>query len=187
MEPKCSLPYLQVPVTCPYPSQIDLVHALTLHFLQIHLTIIFPSKPGSSKWSLKIGLFPSGLPTKTLYTPLLSPIGTTSPAHLILLDLITRIIFGEEYRSLSSSLCIFLFPCYVVPLRSKYFPQHPILKHPQPTFLPQWERPSFTPIQNNRQNYSSLYLKSSHFLIANWKTKNSAPNDSKRSLTSICF
>jgi hypothetical protein len=31
---------------------------------------------------------------------------------------------------------------------------------PQPTFLPQCERPSFTPIQNNRQNYacSSVYL-----------------------------
>jgi len=27
------------------------------------------------------------------------------PAHLILLDLITRTILGEEYRSLSSSLC----------------------------------------------------------------------------------
>jgi len=30
------------------------------------------------------------------------------PAHLILVDLITRTIFGEEYRSLSSSLCSFL-------------------------------------------------------------------------------
>ena len=43
-------------------------------------------------------------------------------------------------------------PCYLVPLRRKYSPLHPLLKHPQPTFLPQCERPSFTPIQNNRQN-----------------------------------
>jgi hypothetical protein len=28
-------------------------------------------------------------------------------------------------------------PCYLVSLRPKYSPQHPILKHPQPTFLPQ--------------------------------------------------
>ena len=28
--------------------------------------------------------------------------------------------------------------------------------YPQPTVLPQCERPSFTPIQNNRQNYSSV-------------------------------
>jgi hypothetical protein len=32
-------------------------------------------------------------------------------------------------------------------LRPKYSPQHTILKQPQPTFLPQCRRPSFTPIQ----------------------------------------
>jgi hypothetical protein len=55
---------------------------------------------------------------------------------------------GEEYSSLSSSLCrISPLPCYLVPLRPKYSPQQPILKHPQPTFLPQCEQPSFTPIK----------------------------------------
>ena len=46
------------------------------------------------------GLFPSGFPTKTLYTPLSSPIHTTCPAHLILLDFITRTII--EYK-----MCVF--------------------------------------------------------------------------------
>ena len=50
------------------------------------------------------------------------------------------------------------FPRYLVPPRSKYSPQHHFLKHPQLLFLPQCQRPSFTPIQNNRQNYSSIYL-----------------------------
>jgi hypothetical protein len=47
--------------------------------------------------------------------------------------------------------------CYLVLLRPKYFVQHPILKHPQPVLLSHCEGPSFTPIQNSRQNYSSWY------------------------------
>jgi len=57
---------------------------------------------------LPSGLFPSGFPIKTLYTSLLSSIRATCPAHLILLDFITRTILGEEYSSLSSLLCSFL-------------------------------------------------------------------------------
>ena len=62
---------------------------------------------------LPSGLFPSGFPTKTPCTPLLSPILATCPAHPILLDFITRTILSEEYRSLSS-------PLYVPPI---YFPK----------------------------------------------------------------
>ena len=56
--------------------------------LSTHLRLGLPS-----------GLFPSGFPTKTLYTPLFSTICTTCPVHLILLDFITRTILGEEYST----------------------------------------------------------------------------------------
>ena len=49
------------------------------------------------------------------------------------------------------------FPRYLIPPRSKYSPHHHILKHPQLPFLPCCQRPGFTPIQNNRQNYISIY------------------------------
>ena len=42
------------------------------------------------------------------------------------------------------------FHRYLVPPRSKYSPQHHILKHPQLPFFPQCQRPSFTPIRTHK-------------------------------------
>jgi len=87
--------------------------------------------------------FPSGFPTKILYTSLLSPIRVTRTAHLILFDLITRKILGDQYRSLSSSLLTRSF--IHSPVTSSLLGPNILLstlfsKHPQPTFLPQCTR-----------------------------------------------
>jgi len=80
-------------------DQPNPVHIHTSHLLQIHPNTP-PSTPRSSQWTPSLR-FPHQDPIHTLS----SPIRVTCPAHLILLDFITRTILGEEYKSFSSSLC----------------------------------------------------------------------------------
>ena len=82
-----------VPILC----QPNPVHIPTSHLLEIHPNIIHPFTPMSSQWSLSLR-FPHQDPIR----PLSSPIRATCPAHLILLDFITRTILGEEYRPFPS-------------------------------------------------------------------------------------
>ena len=112
MEPEGSLPHSQVPTNCPYLEPFDPIHALTPHLLKIHLNIILPFTPASPKRPLPLR-FPH---QNTVYASPLSPIRATCPAHLIILDLITRTTLDEQYRSLRSSLYSFLHSSVTPPL-----------------------------------------------------------------------
>jgi hypothetical protein len=91
------------PTPVSFLSQINPVHEPHSTSWRSILILFFNVRLG-----LPSGLYPSGFPIKTLYKPHLSPIRATCPAHIILPDLITRTILGEQCRSLSSSLCSFL-------------------------------------------------------------------------------
>jgi hypothetical protein len=83
----------------------------------------------------------------------------TCSAPFILLDLTVIIIFVEALQAMKLLIMqSSLASRHFLPLRSKYFPQHPVLKQPQSMLLPQCERPSFTLIQNSRCNYGFVYF-----------------------------
>ena len=103
MEPKGSLSHLLVPAICPYPEPVHSSPCPHPTSLKSILILFFLLPLG-----LLSDIFPSGFPTKALYVSIFSFIRATCLAHPILLDLITRRILGQEYRSLSSSLYSFL-------------------------------------------------------------------------------
>ena len=100
METNGSLPHSQVPAAYPYPEPVRSSPYPHTPFPE------GPYYPPIYFWLSQAVSFLQVSPP-VLYTPLFSRIRATCPAHPIL-DFITRTILGEEYRSLSSSLCSFL-------------------------------------------------------------------------------
>jgi hypothetical protein len=104
-EPEGSSPHSQQPATGPCPKtnkstphpRHQQVSPRSIMIPSYHLRLDLPS-----------GLFPLGFPSKNLYTFLSSPMRATCPAHHNLLDSICLMIFRDEYKLWSSSLCSLL-------------------------------------------------------------------------------
>jgi hypothetical protein len=154
MEPEVSLPHKQVPSTCLYPEPTQ-----SSPYPHIQLPED-PSQyyPAIYTWVSQVVSslrFPHQNPLHA--SPLPNPRYMSRPSHSSRFYYPHNIGWGVQIMKL----LIMKFsplPCYLVPLSPKYSSQQPILKHPQPTFLHQCQRPSFLLTQNNRQNYSSVYL-----------------------------
>jgi hypothetical protein len=73
----------------------------------------------------------------------------------MLLDLMTPIIFGEEYELWISLLCSFRPSHVTIPLRPQNFPKDLVLKHPQPVFLLKLENSFKT---HTKQQVKSQYV-----------------------------
>jgi len=137
----------------PILSQIYPVRALSSYFLKIHFNIIYPLCLG-----LPSGLFPSGFPFYTWNAFLFSLACATCLVHIILLDVTHQQYFTSSidretphYSTFSILLLLSLF-------FGQYLSHHTVLKHTWPVFVPEYQRPSFTSIQNNRQSYRSAYF-----------------------------
>jgi len=173
--PKVHYRIHKCPPPVPVLNHLDPVHNTTSNFLKIHLNIILPSAPGSPKWPLPLSfphqnpVYASSLP-HTRYMP--------HPSHSSRFYHAT--ILGEEYRSLSPSLCSFLHSLVTSCLLEQNIPFNTLFSNTLNL------RSSLNVSDQVLHPYKRtgkirfLYIFILKFWVATCKTKDSAPNDSKQ-------
>jgi len=140
---------LRNPSAFPVLNQFSRVQAPLSNFLKIHFYFILPSTPRSTKWAL------------SLRPPHKNHVCTSPVYHTCHMP---RPLYSSWFdHSLLHSLSLF-------PFRAKYLPQQHIFKALEPMFLPQCERPIFTPIQTTDKT-AVLYILIFIFLDSRLKDK----------------
>ena len=113
------------------------------YFLKVHFNIIFFYTSSSSK------IFSSKFFTKSLHASFFLQVIAPRPAHVTILELITR--KSKVWRGVEIALPPVMYStsilCYFIPLRPKYICHYALHKHFQLVFFSQCEGPSFTPVQ----------------------------------------
>ena len=128
----------------PVLSQINPIHKPLLYFLKISFNIILPSTPRFSKclsylrfsdqkfvwvYLRSQGCYMSRPSQTCIFIVIII---------IIIIIIITIFKHAAIYNIVKLLLKQFSPPsCHFLPLRAKYFHQHPVLKHPQSMFLPQ--------------------------------------------------
>jgi len=168
------------PPPVPTLGQSNPVHASSSHFLNFHFNVVLSSTRRSSKLFL------------SLQSPNQNRMCTSSVSHTCYMlrpfmfrDLNNRIVCGKNYKSYSSSLCSRLH-CPVTSSQLGHHIFHGILF--SNTQYCHCVKPSFTPHTDTKLEAQLQFCVSwpVYFETGNEKTKDSAPNDSKHSLTSFC-
>ena len=159
MEPESSISHPQEPATCTCtePDQSrPFSHPTSWRYILISYS------------HLRLGLSSGSFLRLPHQNPICTspvPISAMYPAHLILLDLFTLILFGEGYRSLSFSLCSFPYSPVISSLLGPKILLNTLFSNTLSLRSSiKCERPRFTPIQNKRQNYNFVYI-----WKVNWK------------------
>ena len=133
---------LKCPPAVPILRQLDPVHTLTSHFLEIHFNIIIPYTPGSPKWSLSLR-FPHQTPSYA--SPSTYALHVPSISFFPILSLAQYWVSSTDHNA--SHYVVFSASLSPRSFKAQIFSSTPFSKISPLYVYPPNDRPSFTPIQ----------------------------------------